>query len=378
MCIRDSLKIVMFAQRRFVISGLMIQNLTFAFPIYFKSLECGYQKMNLGEKKLVSDCTFLRISDYEFRVDVSTGIDGLTSSLPSAAGPEVDEELTKLEKKIITKFNIKSEDVPTKKEKGYTRLSKLIESQSIPANSKQKAHTRSDDKRKTKHTLDCPICLGEIQGKKGKLACRHEFCLGCIKDWSQVTNLCPLCKKDFKEILIGDLLKGYSDVKIKVKPRRQMNEGTEIEFVIDDNCDDECYVCHQKNDFGNLLVCDECNWSCCHLYCESPPLISVPTGKWFCASCKDCSATRSRRRRNSTRQKTHKEIPTTPNVETRKIPDSRTSNTSSKKERPFASLSRLLARYEEGTERATQATSNDEDVIMVTELSDISKYRYHR
>lgn len=32
------------------------------------------------------------------------------------------------------------------------------------------------------------------------LSCKHVFCFNCIKDWSQVTNLCPLCKSEFLDI----------------------------------------------------------------------------------------------------------------------------------------------------------------------------------
>lgn len=36
-----------------------------------------------------------------------------------------------------------------------------------------------------------------------------------------------------------------------------------------------------------LLVCDQCNFFCCHTYCESPPLESVPLEEWFCSKCRE-------------------------------------------------------------------------------------------
>lgn len=36
----------------------------------------------------------------------------------------------------------------------------------------------------------------------GKLdTCTHVFCFDCIKDWSGVTNECPLCKRRFNQIV---------------------------------------------------------------------------------------------------------------------------------------------------------------------------------
>lgn len=36
-----------------------------------------------------------------------------------------------------------------------------------------------------------------------------------------------------------------------------------------------------------LLVCDQCNFFCCHTYCESPPLERVPLEEWFCSKCRE-------------------------------------------------------------------------------------------
>lgn len=38
------------------------------------------------------------------------------------------------------------------------------------------------------------------------------------------------------------------------------------------------------------MVCDKCNFFCCHTYCETPPLRQVPTEEWFCQTCREDTA----------------------------------------------------------------------------------------
>lgn len=60
-----------------------------------------------------------------------------------------------------------------------------------------------------------------------------------------------------------------------------------------------CRICRRNKDDDSLLLCDGCN-SGFHLYCLRPPLHSIPSGDWFCVSCKppSCSGTNSHQRRN--------------------------------------------------------------------------------
>ena len=48
--------------------------------------------------------------------------------------------------------------------------------------------------------------------------CIHAFCFDCIKDWSDVTNECPLCKRKFNEITKYLLQEGGSSVKLESLP----------------------------------------------------------------------------------------------------------------------------------------------------------------
>ena len=72
----------------------------------------------------------------------------------------------------------------------------------------------------------CSICLGEVENR-GKISCDHAFCFDCIKKWSEVTNLCPTCKKPFTKITAvdtpkkrGEKRKASSQKAVKVSKRR--------------------------------------------------------------------------------------------------------------------------------------------------------------
>ncbi len=47
----------------------------------------------------------------------------------------------------------------------------------------------------------CMICMGEVKEGARPNNCNHEFCMECLKQWSIQTNLCPLCRKEFRAIL---------------------------------------------------------------------------------------------------------------------------------------------------------------------------------
>ena len=49
---------------------------------------------------------------------------------------------------------------------------------------------------------NCTICLEEVTNKAILNNCCHEYCYDCIKQWSDSSNLCPLCKKSFTYILV--------------------------------------------------------------------------------------------------------------------------------------------------------------------------------
>lgn len=53
------------------------------------------------------------------------------------------------------------------------------------------------DEEKTK----CAICLGDLVNKSYSNSCCHQFCFGCLLEWSKVKPECPLCKSSFTTII---------------------------------------------------------------------------------------------------------------------------------------------------------------------------------
>jgi hypothetical protein len=188
-----------------------------------------------------------------------------------------------------------------KNDKKMRRLKKLIEdkrdfvkgSQSVTKNNANN-ETSSEDK-------TCAICLSDITDELGRLdGCIHKFCYSCIKDWSDVTNECPLCKVRFSELTRYSLNNEKLDT-IKVEFKKQVYEYDGI-GDIDEEADDFCYVCGASDNYEELLICDECEFKTCHTYCCDPPLTSIPLEEWFCTTCKDARrrVTRPERPANNT------------------------------------------------------------------------------
>jgi hypothetical protein len=46
----------------------------------------------------------------------------------------------------------------------------------------------------------CGICLEniDIQGELDN--CKHYFCFSCIEKWSKTANVCPTCRREFRNI----------------------------------------------------------------------------------------------------------------------------------------------------------------------------------
>ena len=53
---------------------------------------------------------------------------------------------------------------------------------------------------------------------QGKLECSHSFCFDCIMDWSKVTNMCPLCKREFFKITKQTYL-GMAIEEVPIQPK---------------------------------------------------------------------------------------------------------------------------------------------------------------
>jgi hypothetical protein len=87
------------------------------------------------------------------------------------------------------------------------------------------------DEEAVPETDDCIICLEAITVRGQIDSCLHKFCFSCIIKWSKVTNTCPVCKRNFRQVTelndsLTDSVKGKSKkkkkpkvVKIKAKPQ---------------------------------------------------------------------------------------------------------------------------------------------------------------
>ena len=133
----------------------------------------------------------------------------------------------------------------------------------------------------------CPICYQLFSDDcVGIDCCLHQFCYPCLQEWTKITNVCPLCKKEFVEMLVME--KGQLARKEKVQPKKQIVE--EIEDTDDEivrNAENYCYFCDGQRNKNYLLICDYCNLKCCHTYCLDPPLDFVPQDEWYCDYCVD-------------------------------------------------------------------------------------------
>jgi len=46
-----------------------------------------------------------------------------------------------------------------------------------------------------------------------------------------------------------------------------------------------CYVCNMGDDEDVLLICDMCDFYCCHVYCDNRLNNIMPEGDWYCRNC---------------------------------------------------------------------------------------------
>ena len=51
---------------------------------------------------------------------------------------------------------------------------------------------------------NCVICMEPCKSSASIDGCHHTFCRVCISDWAKVTNLCPVCRKEFQRIRSKD------------------------------------------------------------------------------------------------------------------------------------------------------------------------------
>jgi len=143
--------------------------------------------------------------------------------------------------------------------------------------------TRKDSN--TKQVKICRICLEKIKKLTKLNNCHHEFCHECISEWAQVSNTCPICKKEFSK------LSNRHEVKNIRRKRLKMKEEEEEPWMT--SCMTHCMVCKKSTDEYLLLVCDKCHYNVCHTYCDG--LDMIPDGEWICSKCRNKNTSTRRR-----------------------------------------------------------------------------------
>jgi len=81
------------------------------------------------------------------------------------------------------------------------------------------SETKESFEEEIKDEPECPICLSKIEKDSARInCCNHIFCFDCIKEWTDVANQCPLCKKRISRIqkFSADGVK-INEVRIKFK-----------------------------------------------------------------------------------------------------------------------------------------------------------------
>ena len=145
----------------------------------------------------------------------------------------------------------------------------------------------------------CPICL--IRFKKDKPiaipdgGCSHVFCVDCLREWSKNVATCPIDRSKFRSIIVKESPSGKEIKREKVQRNVGQNDAPEDvpEF-------DELWLCENcgsgtREDY--LLLCDGCDLAYHYDTCLTPPLSSVPRGRWYCPTC-TLAGLGGRRRRN--------------------------------------------------------------------------------
>lgn len=132
----------------------------------------------------------------------------------------------------------------------------------------------------------CPICFSGKSNKTSMLmTCEHDYCYHCLREWLVGSDKCPECKQVSQSYVIKIAGQVIMEKKIKSKAGNVENSDIEQRTGNRGNIDENCCKCGDgKLDFL-MLVCDECNQTCCHIYCLNPPLEHIPEEDWYCDDC---------------------------------------------------------------------------------------------
>lgn len=115
--------------------------------------------------------------------------------------------------------------------------------------------------------------------------CAHKFHFECIVAWANVTNLCPLCKQQFREVTRVDAAgavvhrEPIQDVKQVVRSDPADHDIAAQLALVNDA---RCAICGRGDDEHVLLLCEARGCPVAsHTYCVG--LSEVPDRSWYCS-----------------------------------------------------------------------------------------------
>jgi hypothetical protein len=128
----------------------------------------------------------------------------------------------------------------------------------------------------------CPICLCEFGTQEigTPECCNHSFCVDCLQEWSENSNICPLDREVYDAILVRCHLGGEIIGRIRVRASRQQVDDDLAEYI------ERCEVCRDIGFSHELIFCNRCGQGY-HMECVCPPVdtFPFPIEEWFCRNC---------------------------------------------------------------------------------------------
>ena len=122
--------------------------------------------------------------------------------------------------------------------------------------------------------MECPICMEPVPRARGARldTCGHVFHRACISKWLALNNSCPKCRAPVRRFQ-GRRLKDRNLI-------RQGEEELVLPYTVM-----TCEVCGSGEAEDRMILCDSCDRGF-HTFCLDPPLDAVPSGEWFCPTCR--------------------------------------------------------------------------------------------
>nr|XP_043613426.1 uncharacterized protein At4g10930 [Erigeron canadensis] len=153
----------------------------------------------------------------------------------------------------------------------------------------------------------CGICMDVVVDRGVLDCCQHWFCFSCIDNWASITNLCPLCQKEFQLITCVPVFDTIGGVQPDDGPysRDEDTDEWSVEgnnntlsfpsYYIDENAvscldGDNCKIRGQSANFeedpdlDTSIACDSCDlWY--HAICVGFDTNASCEDSWLCPRC---------------------------------------------------------------------------------------------